>query len=378
MAVDPKELSSVWLLRSGILNRNYWALHYGYNLLRKKYTPLYTEATGYGVKWLLNCANYSGNAALLDYAKKLGHFIHSSKISLNSERAALRSGYRHAAGCWDSYAYSFDTAICISSLIDLGKSTKSKEFLEDALQCGYWLVQEAQNSDGSFKACIDVNSRRFLKLTNWFGDRSCLHAKIAMSLYSLYECTRDQLFIDAFESLLDWLLSVQQPSGGVFAREGVSYVFTHSHCYALEALAFAYEKTKEEKYLAALKKGIDWLAKRQDKDGGFFDFYGLARPIPWKRIDATAQACRLFIGMHLLESEGTYILAARRAADFLARNQVTRSGDENAIGGFYTKSLGLVRWSELNSWTALFANHAFHLLESADKYSFSRFVTELF
>jgi hypothetical protein len=162
--------------------------------------------------------------------------------------------------------------------------------------------------------------------------------------------------------VLDWLLSVQQPSGGVFAREGVSYVFTHSHCYALEALAFAYEKTKEEKYLAALKKGIDWLAKRQDKDGGFFDFYGLARPIR----------------MHLLESEGTYILAARRAADFLARNQVTRSGDENAIGGFYTKSLGLVRWSELNSWTALFANHAFHLLESADKYSFSRFVTELF
>lgn len=377
-AIDPERSSMNWLLTSGILNRVHWALHYGYSPLRKKLGPLYTEATGYGIKWLLNCSYWLRDDAFLYYSKKLGGFVDSSKISLNSKYSTFRSSFWPRTGSWDSKAYSFDTAVCVSALIDIGQLTNDSRFLEDAMSCGYWLVEEMQNSDGSFKSCMDTNSGRFVEIDSWFGDRGCLHAKIAISLYKLYELTCDPLFIEAFDSLLGWLLSLQQASGGISAREGVGYVFTHSHCYALEALAYAYEKTKEEKYFVAFKKGVDWLIQMQDKDGGFFDFYGLAKPILWKRIDATAQACRLFIGMFLLEPNEIYILAAKKVANFLVNNQVIGSNDKRIEGGLYTRRLSLFKWPEMNSWTVLFANHCFHLLKFIDEYDFHRFVTELF
>jgi hypothetical protein len=367
-----------WLLSSGILSREHWALHHNYNAFRGKYGPLYTEVTGYGVSLLLNCFRWSQNPLFLEYAQKLAGFIHSSKVALNETESAFRYGYEPQTRLWSGRAYSFDTAICISSLLDLSKKAESSELTTDALEAGNWLTKSMQNKDGSFKACIETPSRSYPEIPGWFGGKGCLHAKVAISLYKLHELSRNHLFMDSFHSSLKWVLSKQEPSGGILAREGLSYIFTHSHCYASEALAFGYGKTGEKRYLSAFRKSVGWLLRNQNKDGSYYQSYGIRVPVLWKRLDATAQACRLFLLMHMIEHDKSYIIAAEKAAEFLMGNQSMNSDNASVHGGLCSKLLLFFRWPELNSWTNLFAVHALHLLARLDEYDLARAIRELF
>jgi uncharacterized protein YyaL (SSP411 family) len=375
---ERKELIFNWLLRSGILDRRHWALYHSYNTFRRRYGILYTEVTGYGISLFLDYFDWSGDPLYLKYAQKLTRFIHDSKTTLGKDRSCFRFGCNPLTGLWDRRAYSFDTAICISSLVELNKRVSMPRLRRDAIESGHWLVETMQNQDGSFKACIDTISGRSVDIPGWFGDRGCLHAKIAMSLHKLYGHSGNKSFIDGFKLSLKWLQSMQGPSGGILASESESYVFTHSHCYASEALAFAYGKTGEERYLTSFRKSVDWLLKYQNKDGSYYQSYGSPVPILWKRVDATAQACRLFLLMYLIEHDGTYLSAAGKAAKFLLASQSMKSSDISIRGGLYSRTIFSFRWPELNSWTNLFAIHALRLLGRVEEYDFKRAVGELF
>jgi hypothetical protein len=367
-----------WLLDSGILDRTHWAIHHSYDALHKTYRPLYTEATAYGIALFLNYSTWSRNNQFLDYAKKLARFVHSSKIRLDDANSAFRFGYDTSTNSWSSKAYSFDTAICISSLLDLSKRTESPELILDATESGYWLVKKMQNKDGSFRAGIDTSSKSFIHVRSWFGDRGCLHGKIIMCLSKLYNYSQNSTFSDSLHSCLKWLLMMQKPSGGITNGQGKSYVFTHSHCYASEALAFAYERLGNEAYLKGLRMSVDWLVKRQNKDGSYYESYGLVVPVVWKRVEATAQACRLLSLMYLIEPKQVYLLAAEKAAKFLLKSQMVNSRNNAIRGGLCSKLLFSLKYPELNSWANLFAIHSLHILQRLKEYNFAEAINELF
>jgi hypothetical protein len=376
---DREKMISEWLLGSGILNRNYWAFHHSYNAFRKTYGPLYTEVTGYGLSLFLNLLNWSKDFNLpKDYAPRLAEFIHSSKTRIGEDKSAFRFGYYLSAEIWDRQAYSFDTGMCISAMLDLNRLNSRTSLAQDAVECGIWLTKDMQNGDGSFKTCMDTKSRQYVGIQSWFGDRGCLHGKIAISLCKLYEHTGDRVFNDSFNRSLKWLLSMQRPSGGFLARQGEDYVFTHSHCYASEALAFAYWKTEQKEYLNGFRRSVGWLVQHQNRDGSYNQSYGLRIPNAWKRVDATAQACRLLVLMHLIEPHEAYVSAAHKAADFMVSSLIAKTRDKGASRGLCSKLFLFLRWPELTSWTNMFAVHALHLLRKIEAYDFTEAVRELF
>jgi GT2 family glycosyltransferase/rhamnogalacturonyl hydrolase YesR len=341
---------------------------------------VYTEANGYGIKLLLNLWRWTGIEKYLQLANKAASFVMRAQYLGEDQKAygAFAYSYNIKKQKWLWDLYTFDTMICASALLDLYKESiiSNEELLIAAEKAVMWAIYQAQCPDGSFRACYSLENHLFKPIKTWFGDQGCLHTKNAMALLKLYEAKSNELALKAAIKLLDWALTLQLEDGMFRARANEDYAFTHAHCYAIEGLLYAYSKLKHEKYLESALRGSEWLLKVQVQNGGLPEFF--RKPMLRKRIanDATAQAIRIWLALYKLTGDKKYLDHAKKACEYLRRQQCLRSWNYKTIGGFYHTNQ---RWRKAQyAWDTMFALHALYLVERIERMNFNEIIIEFF
>jgi len=394
------EKSIEWLVHSDIRNTDpqregFGGFNRAYDRRRRTYDLIYCEATGYALSLLVLLNRWFQKKDYLKMAADgAGFLLQHQNDNGEQIRGAFHYGHYPVGGGREAQFYSFDTAICISGLLDLYGQNGEERYLKAALQAGHWLVSQAQKPDGSFRAMYNGRVGQWdqerLKQT-WYGDGGCLHAKNAIALFKLQAATGVSAFGNAAEAVCRWVLRLQGKAGFFRAREEESYVFTHAHCYATEGILYAYRATGSKEFLDATLKAGEWLLSRQERDGALRVAYHvpLGRDVTWrpdeegniwlragkllrgiisqeKRSDAVAQAIRIWMALYLLTAKTKFMQAADKATAFLLSIQIQDGEDSHSVGGipFACYNIGPYRRNSRlqTAWSVMFAIHALQAL----------------
>jgi hypothetical protein len=311
---------------------------------------VYTEITGYAISLLVFLARTTGDPGLLDSARESADYL----IRIQSPEGAFPDLPDPSNPTSDARLFTFDTAICATGLARLYRAVGEDRYRESALAAGRWLLR-MRAPDGSFLAQALENGS-VQDPGGFYGDGSCIHAKVAMALLELHDVTAIPELRAAAVGVCDHTLRLQDPDGGFFSRPSRRYIFTHAHGYACEGLIHAGTLLAEGRYLESARRGIEWLARKQEPDGGWLSNYRTSFLSPRRRVetavlrpepsDATAQAARLFA----LAGPG-FDLPRRAAIHFLLSCQAPG-------GGFFHRRTRLGSSRYLYTWCAQFAIQA--------------------
>ena len=185
----------------------------------------------------------------------------------------------------------------------------------------------------------------------------------------------------------DWVLGLQDSDGAFWSNNARSFVFTHSHCYAIEGLLYAFYRLKRNQYKNAAIKAGDWLIKAQNTDGSFYREYKTGKMkekiLPKKTSDATAQAIRIWVILYYLTGEKKYVVFAKKSLEYLLSMQVEESEDSNKLGGFLYQSRNYLWFKhvvpEMMSWPAMFSIQALLMLGDVERAGdFQKAVADIF
>jgi len=411
------ELAVQWLLNSGIRSVNpvtgHCAFYEAYRTDARRHTFRYCESTGYAVSFLLNMHGRTGDTVCLEAARQAGEFLLAHQCSAGPLRGAF-PWCVDEGGSPHSLHYSFDTGVCLQGLLALCERTGDQRFGDAAIEAASWLCGQALAGGGRVMSVSCSTSGAFepeLLRGVWSGDGGCLHVKLTGALLHCHEHTGSGVFLEGARRIANWSRVIQNDDGSFPAFQGASSVFTHGHCYAVEGLISAWGRTGDEGTAEQVKRAACWLLRMQNRDGSFFDHYGLppfisrlpGRPgilkrlaaafgtvdsqglVRIRRTDATAQAVRIMLFAHLLTGGEEFMVAALKACRFLAGMQHTGPG-ASVRGG-----VSHARWGTgpspvsrrsclLPSWTAMFCAEALHatVLAESGELSLEGLVDDLF
>ncbi|MFC1850926.1 pectate lyase [candidate division CSSED10-310 bacterium] len=360
-----------WLKHSGIINREvgsrtFGAFHYGCSLLRKNYFQTYSEITGYGISLLLRLYRQKADTVFLNLAINAAkHLVEVQlKDSDSGGAGAFAHGYLYQDKHYSSDYFSFDTGICLSGLADLYFDTEWAPLVEPIDRAATWLATAAQYEDGSFRARYEKRDGDFKPLpefADWFNDSCGLHAKCSLGLIKAWEITAKPEFKAAALKSMDWVLSLQTEEGAFTLHKGSDDVYTHAHCYVLEALLFTISTlgSEAEKYKTAAQKAVDWLIGTMNPDGSFYRYYPARRFFHEVVTDATSQTARLLLSL----SDDALNKYSEKALTYLAEQQWRHLASVHARGCFTSKRYKINKLSvpalKIMSWPTIFTIHAF-------------------
>jgi len=385
----------VWLSESDIINKdeqkpNYGGVNNGYFWKVKTYQYVYNEITGYAVNAFLTMYKWLNDDKYLQYSKNAADYL--IKQQEKNTNAFEYGAVFHSLTFPDLKTvrnyYSFDNAIILHGMVNLYKITNEKKYYDVCLGIGNWLLK-MQKEDGSFYSYYDAES----KIINheydefWF-DNGCLHIKNAIGLMYLNHISDKEKYYNAGLKICNWGERLLDRDGLFWANSKKKYVFTHAHCYATEGYLYAYYLSKKQEYLNIAKKAGDALIALQNRDGSLFRIYknkitmkrinenyrlSVSRwrnekKYPWKTIDATAQASRIWTLLYSISNEEKFLKPAKKAIDFIIKNQVLDTNDQNMFGGFYYQLCDKQGKNELSggmyTWCTQFGLSALMLYKS--------------
>jgi hypothetical protein len=214
----------------------------GYHLLFG-WMPAFPETTGYVIGTLLEHAERSGDASLVERAREMGDWEVEVQ---NPDGGVMEDVLRSPPG----RSIAFNTGMVIFGWLDLYEKLGTELHLEAAVRAGRWL-EEAQSPDGT-----------------WTGDKEhhgiphAYDARVAWALARLAQVSGDERFRAAAVRHLDWVVSAQQPNGWfewcVF-RPG-TLPNSHGLAYTTRGLLESGALLQEERYTEAALKTANVLA----------------------------------------------------------------------------------------------------------------------
>jgi uncharacterized protein YyaL (SSP411 family) len=351
-----------WLSESDIRNKDkhkptFGGINNAYFWKDKTYQYVYNEITGYAVNAFLSIYRWLNDDQFLEYSKNAADYLinQQEKNTNEFEHGAIA----HSLTLPDlrklTNYYSFDNAIILHGLVNLFKITDEKKYHDVCLDIGNWLIK-MQKADGSFFSHYEADYKiKEHPFDEFFFDNGCLHIKNAIGLLHLDHISDKAYYAEAGLKVCNWGEKLLGRDGIFWANNKRKYVFTHAHCYATEGYLYAYYLSKNQEYLNIAKKAGEALIALQNRDGSLFRIYKnkltmkrikenyrlsfsrwmKEKKYPWKTIDATAQAARIWALLYSIEKNEKYLKPAKHALDFIMKNQVLNTDDPNMIGGFY-------------------------------------------
>lgn len=378
-------LATKWLLCSKIHNvdnrdiATYGSFNNYYDIKKRYCKFAYTEITGYAIELLLDLNRRTDDVVYLENAELAGAWIlgMQNKGTDDGSIGSFLYCLNLADRTKSNEVFPFDAGVCIGALSDLYDKTRDIAYLDSAAKGALWLVETMQNSDGSFKPLTILgepynsgnagkkSSSRLNIRDSWYNLNGCHHGKIAIGLLKYYSVSNGgSWLLECVSSLCNWLLSQQDSSGYFSVVSGSKVTFSHTHCYALEALLYAHEYLKDQSLFDAAKLGGDWLIKLQRNDGGIPAWTNTQHFVSYIDISAVAQAVRIWSVLYSETGSSTYGYAMEKALRYLTRMQSTKQGIDTS-GGFYLADLDFkvakYRLKRLYSWPTIFAVHAKNL-----------------
>jgi uncharacterized protein YyaL (SSP411 family) len=386
-----------WLSESDIINKDeqkpsFGGINNAYLWKDKTYQFVYNEITGYAINVFINLYKWQDKKKYLQYSKNAVDYLirFKEKDSNKFEYGAIS----HSLTLPDlknvKNYYSFDNAIILHGMINFYKMTNEKKYYDACLDIGNWLLK-MQKEDGSFYSYYDARNKIIdHEYDQFWFDNGCLHIKNAIALMYLSHISDNKHFYEAGLKICNWGKRLLGRDGIFWVNPRKKYVFTHAHCYAVEGYLHAYYLSKRQDYLKIAKKAGEALIALQNQDGSLYRIYknkmtmkrndenyrsSVLRWInekkyPWKTVDATAQAYRIWILLYSLESEEKFLKPAKKAIDFIIKNQVLDTNDQNMMGGFHYQFCDKFEKNELKlsnemyTWSTQFSLSALMLFKS--------------
>lgn len=383
----PIELAVDWLLYSKIHNLDfanskiYGSFNDYYDLLKGTCHHAYTEITAYGIELFLDLYKRTNDLRYLENANIAGDWIISMQ-NLGKDRNAFGSfswNFSLAKEQKSSRVYSFDAGICIGALIELYRKTGDYKFFEAASKGADWLISVMQNPDGSFKPFYDYKTKSFsnsekrysflprqIKVrTSWWERPGSYHCKSVIGLLKLHSISNDIRLEYAAKKLCQWTISQQDQTGFFRVHSQSRSVFTHTHCYATEGLTYASEYFGDKQLLSATMNAALWLVRLQKLYKRIPAWLHNGRPSFDNDSSSLAQTIRILSVLADLKSDKLHYSIITMLENLL-KMQYTRTGDPDALGGFYLMETGSsllkIRLPRLYSWPTMFSVHALLLL----------------
>ena len=376
-----------WLTNSKIRNLDetntmaFGSFNKYYDLHKKSCPCAYTEITAYAIELFLDLFRRTNDQKYYEVARLAGEWI--GRMQYDGTDGNAIGGFLECLYLHDSSKayniYSFDNAIIIGALSDLYKKTGFEKYSRLAAEAIEWLFRVMCNSDCSFKALYDLNTKSFSnkarswlilmpkskRLRNmWYRSCGCHHGKMAIGLLKYYSIHKDPQLLENVRSLLQWLLSQQDREGYFKVNPESNAVFLHTHCYATEGLLYAYSQLKDAELYEAARKAGDWLIKIQRSDGSLPAWFNNGQVYPSVDSSAVAQAIRLWSVLYSGTGDVHYYNSTKKALKYLLSMQCTELSSD-MLGGFYLVEFDFkfikYRIKSLYSWPTMFAVHALNL-----------------
>lgn len=165
----------------------------GYHLLRG-WLPAFPETTGYVIGTLLEHADRTGDASLVDRAREMGEW----EVEVQNPDGGVMQG---ALKTPPGRSIAFNTGMVIFGWLDLYEQLGTELFLEAAIRAGSWL-DATQTPEGTWQGEHEHH-----------GIPHAYDARVAWALARLAQVTGDERFRETAVRHLDWVLTVQQPNG---------------------------------------------------------------------------------------------------------------------------------------------------------------------
>jgi uncharacterized protein YyaL (SSP411 family) len=340
-----------WLSKSDIINkeeskRSFGGINNGYDWINKKYYFVYNEITGYAINVFINLYKLLGEEKYLRFAKNAADYL--IKLQVKDKNKFEYGAISHSLTlpeCKNVKNYwSFDNAMIIHGIVNLSKIIDTKKYYNVCLNIGDWLLK-MQKKEGSFFSYYDAEKRIIDHEWNKFEfDNGCLHIKNAIGLMALSSISNKKRYYDAGLKICNWGEKLLDRGGYFWANSRRKYVFTHAHCYATEGYLYAYYLSRKQEYLNIAKKAGQALIRFQNKDGSLNRIYKNKFSLkswinekfyPWKTVDATAQAVRIWTLLYKIDKEEKYLKPAKKGINFIIKMQSLDAEDPNMIGGLY-------------------------------------------
>ena len=234
------------------------------------------------------------------------------------------------------------------------------------------LTKEAISSDGSVKPFKDITINKYQESNQvWYKQEGCLHIKIAMAYFQLYEISEDKKQLEIASKICEKISNYQNSDGSIRLHKNSKVINLHTLSYALEGLLYGFHVTKNYDFQLKCKKALDWCIEQINEDGSislwFNSKYNSKAAYP------IAQLIRLMILFEKLEQKSNYKNQILRLHDFLITLQALDS-NPRINGGFYEEyyktMFGWKKRLRINSWTSMFALQAIYWYKNYENIQF--------
>ncbi len=361
-----------WLTNSGIVVSSEnpslnGAVHSFYDFKKNAYGFLYPEITGYFIDTMYFLYNVDKQEKYKLLAETSANWL----INIFEKFNGIIMGIENDTPI-QNLSFSFDTGICSTSMFKCYELTNNKKYLNFGVSLLQWINSGSIENDGTIFPFYDHEKKIFLENNEvWYKTKGCLNIKTSIPFFRYYLISNSNEYLNLAKKICDSYIIYQRNDGSFSMHINSSITNLHTQCYALEGLLFAFYVTKEQRYLRACEKSLDWCVEHMENDGSIRLWFG--NKYKSKASYPIAQLIRLMILFDLYDKNSKYENITSQLMNFLLTLQV-HSSNLHTHGGFYeeiTKSIfGWKKNSRINSWGSMFSLQAINWFNNYEKINF--------
>ncbi len=327
---------------------------------------LFTEVTGYAILDFILLHSITGNDEYIERAKKSADWIKKQAMDpcggvktryyfeKDGETRLMETSF------YGRRIYSFDTAICLKSLVALYVVTNDESYFELSKKMGDFLLAKMVDSSGKVFPIYNANDDKCVEEDRqvWSKRFGAFHAKIAEALVDLYDVTQEKKYLDVAERVCQKILRFQKPEGNFETSVGLTEL--HPHCYAAEGLLYVGRKIQNNIFIKAARDAVEWALGKSQR-GEIAQSFDVNTGTPLTRFRTDALASTLTLAADLLrigQLDRKYVnkmdKLALKILDMKSENKYFRYG-------FYEKEFkGKLESNTRSYWTNMFCLHSLY------------------
>jgi len=311
-------------------------------VFRKTDKPfIFYEITGYGINLLLKLHNWYQDQKFLDLAKKAGDCILLAQLKNDKSKnygAIYDRFYPENKEFYETF-HSYPNAVCAGALCELYQQTKDEKLRNAAKEVTQWLFHVLVKQDDK---CIGF---REFHSTNQESEKIFPYESICIPFILLKFQDELELSNNQKKQLtqaISWGLESQTGDGFFpffYSQSDEKFnetAYSHFTTYPLYNL-MGYPLSELEDFgitdcFNSYVKCGKWLAKVQDKNGGFFTYYFQNEHVWHQQSPAVGQALCAFVHLYQKTNDKKFFESAKKCADWLVKNQIK---DDQFKGSYY-------------------------------------------
>ncbi|MBI4982308.1 MAG: glycoside hydrolase family 88 protein [Candidatus Omnitrophica bacterium] len=355
--ISPVESASGWMLNSGIQSEQ-GGVHSWFDLNSKEYAYIYSEITGYAITTFLFLHKIYKQDIYLNRSISAAEWLIANALSpcggvktrLFDDDNLADKNYSFSG----ENIFSFDTGMALYGMVCLYKTTAELKYLDAARKMANFLVDRMQNRDGSFAPVYSAGDNKIVQsFDKWSNQPGAFLTKACMGLIELFRLTKEDKFKKSALAQAEFALNMQDSSGRFITNQADNTTHLHPHSYSGEGFLYLGVLLKNDKYIDAARKSVEWSYEHLSEKGINEVFNSKTQSFnDFQRTDILAQVLRLGLIFSLSKNK---IDSLR---EHLLRFQY-RGDNLKQFGGFlYSK-----KDQHINSWCTMFSLQALAIYE---------------